>query len=86
MNCFPGVSGVKDPPTNSIDRGDVGLFPGSGRSLEEEMATHSSILAREILWIEETGGLQSTVSQRVGHRAKEHTHIWPELVLGMRVI
>jgi len=27
--------------------------------LEEEMATHSSILAWEILWAEEPGGLQS---------------------------
>ena len=27
--------------------------------LEEEMATHSSILAWEISWTEETGGLQS---------------------------
>ena len=28
--------------------------------LEEEMATHSSILANRIPWIEEPGGLQST--------------------------
>ena len=32
--------------------------------LEEEMATHSSILAWEIPWTEEPGGLQSTGSQR----------------------
>ena len=36
-------------------------------SLEKEMATHSSILAWRIPWTEEPGGLQSTVSQRVGH-------------------
>ena len=35
--------------------------------LEKEMATHSSILAWKILWMEESGGLQSTGSQRVGH-------------------
>ena len=35
--------------------------------LEEEMATHSSILAWEIQWTEEPGGLQSMGSQRVGH-------------------
>ena len=35
--------------------------------LEKEMATHSSILAWEIPWTEETGGLQSMGSQRVGH-------------------
>ena len=35
--------------------------------LEKEMATHSSILAWEIPWTEETGKLQSMGSQRVGH-------------------
>ena len=35
--------------------------------LEEEMATHSSILAWEIPWTEEPGGLQPMRSQRVRH-------------------
>ena len=35
--------------------------------LEEEMATHSSILAWRIPWTEEPGGLQATGSKRVGH-------------------
>jgi len=35
--------------------------------LEKEMATHSSILAWRIPWTEESGGLQSTGSQRVRH-------------------
>ena len=35
--------------------------------LEKEMATHSSILAWKIPWMEEPGGLQSTGSQRVRH-------------------
>ena len=35
--------------------------------LEKEMATHSSILAWRIPWIEKLGGLQSMGSQRVGH-------------------
>ena len=35
--------------------------------LEKEMATHSSILAWKIPWMEEPGGLQSIGSQRVGH-------------------
>ena len=35
--------------------------------LEEEMATHYTILAWEISWTEESDGLQSTGSQRVGH-------------------
>ena len=32
-----------------------------------EMATHSSILAWRIPWMEEPGGLQSMGLQRVGH-------------------
>ena len=35
--------------------------------LEKEMATHSRILAWEIPWTEEPGGLQSMGSQRVRH-------------------
>ena len=35
--------------------------------LEKEMATHSSILAWKIPWMEEPGRLQSMGSQRVGH-------------------
>ena len=40
---------------------------GQEDSLEEEMATHSSILAWKIPWREETAVLQSMGSQRVGH-------------------
>ena len=42
-------------------------FPSLGWEdpLEEEMATHSNILAWEIPWTEEPGGLQSVGSQRV---------------------
>ena len=36
-------------------------------SLEEGVATHSSILAGMMPWTEELGGLQSMGSQRVGH-------------------
>ena len=35
--------------------------------LEKEMATHSSILAQRIPWMEEPGRLQSMGAQRVGH-------------------
>ena len=35
--------------------------------LEKEMTTHSSILAWEIPWTEEPGGLQSMGLQRVRH-------------------
>ena len=40
---------------------------GQEDPLEKEMAIHSSILAQEIPWTEEPGGLQSTGLQRVGH-------------------
>ena len=40
---------------------------GRVEPLEEGMATHSSILAWRIPWAEESGGLQSIGSQRVGH-------------------
>ena len=53
---------VKNPPANAGDSGDTGSVPGLGRSLEKEMATHSSILAWEIPWTEEPGGLQSIAS------------------------
>ena len=48
---------VKNPPANA---GDVGLIPRSRRS----RATHSSILAWEIPWTEEPGGLESMGSQK----------------------
>ena len=40
---------------------------GQEDPLEEEMATHSSILAWRIPWTEEPDGLQSMGSQRDGH-------------------
>ena len=45
----------------------VVLSPGQEPPLEKGMATHSSILACGIPWIEELGGLQSMGLQRVGH-------------------
>ena len=47
--------------------GDLGLFPGLRRSLEKDMAAHSSILAWRIPWTEEPGMLQSMGSRRVKH-------------------
>ena len=40
---------------------------GQEDPLEEDIETHSSILAWRIPWTEEPGGLQSIGSQRVGH-------------------
>ena len=58
---------VKKLPANAGDRRDVIPFLGLEEPLEEGLATHSSILAWEILWTEEPGGLQSIGSQRVRH-------------------
>ena len=46
---------------------ETSSIPGSGRFLEKEMATHSSILAWRIPWTEESGRLLLMGSQRVGH-------------------
>ena len=57
---------VKNPPANAGDAEDAGMIPGMGRSLEQETATHSSILSWKIPWAEDPGGLQSRVSQKGG--------------------
>ena len=55
---------VKKPPAMQETR----VRPlGPEDPLEKGMVTHSSILAWEIPWTEEPGGLQSMGSQRVGH-------------------
>ena len=47
---------------------EAGVQPlGGEHPLEEEMATHSSILAWKVPWTEEPGGLQSIGLQRVEH-------------------
>ena len=55
----------KNPPANAGGIRDAGSIPGGGDPLEEEMATHSSILAWRIPWTGEPGGLQSTELHRV---------------------
>ena len=55
-----GVPVVKNLPANVQSL-------GWEDRLEEDMATHSSILAWNIPWIEEPGGLQFLGLQRVGH-------------------
>ena len=72
---FPAGSLVKNLPANA---GDTGSIPGSGRYLEKEMATHSSMLAWTIPWTEEPGGLQSRGSQKsqTQLRYKIKTQCW----------
>ena len=58
--CFSGGSGGKATACNARDQVQS---LGQEYPLEKEMATHSSILAWEIPWTEEPGGLQSMGSQ-----------------------
>ena len=56
---FPGGSDGKESACNA---GDLGLILGLGRSPGKRNATHSSVLAWKIPWINEPGGLQSLLS------------------------
>ena len=58
---------VKNLSGNAGDIRDMGLTPGLEDPQEENMATHSSILAWRIPWTEEPGRLQSMGSRRVRH-------------------
>ena len=50
---------VKNLPANAETQETWACFLGREAPLEEEMVTHSSILAWKIPWTEEPGGLQS---------------------------
>ena len=60
---------VKNPPANVRDVRDSSWVQSLGQedSLEEDMATHSTLLAWEIPWTEEPSRLWSMGLQRVGH-------------------
>ena len=58
---------VKNPPAMQETQEMWVHSLGWKGPLEEEMATHSSILVWRIPWTEEPGGLQSMELQRVGH-------------------
>ena len=53
INGFPGGSVMKNPPANAEYTGVLGRED----PLEEGMATHSSVIAWELPWTEEPGGL-----------------------------
>ena len=59
------VQWVKNPPAMQETQEMQVQSLGWEDTLEKEMATHSSILAWEIPWTEELGGLQTMESQRV---------------------
>ena len=58
---------VKNLPANARNISDAVSILDREDVLEEEMATHSSILAWRTPWTEESGGLWSKGLQRVGH-------------------
>ena len=55
---FVGLLGGLVGKESTCNVGGLGLIPGLGRSLGEEMATHSSILALRIPWTVQSMGLQ----------------------------
>ena len=59
-----GGSEVNNPP---VKQETQVRFLGWEDPLEKEIATHSSVLAWDIPWTEEPGGLPSMGSHRVGH-------------------
>ena len=74
---FPSGSVGKESACNV---GDLGWIPGSARSPEKEMATHSSILAWKIPRTEEPGGLQSMGLQTVIHNWLHSTSLFPAVL------
>ena len=70
---FPGGTVLKNLPALQETQETRVQFLGWEDPLEEEMATHSSILAWKIPWTEEPGGLHCVGLHRVGHDwATEH--------------
>ena len=62
---------LKNQPASAADVRDMGSIPGLGRSLEEEMATHYSILAWRISWAK-----RSLVgSSPQGHKESDMTEV-----------
>ena len=65
--CIRGFSDGSAGKETACNAGDVSLIPGLGRSLEEGMATHASILVWKIPRTAKAFGLQSMGLQRVRH-------------------
>ena len=82
---FLGCASGKEPglPVQEMLEMRV-LSLGQEDPLKKEMATHTSILAWRISWIEEPGRLQSTESQRVRHDSCDLAHMHPKTPSDMR--
>ena len=66
---------------SACNTGDPGSIPGLESLLEEEMATHSSILAWRAPRTEEPGGLQSTELQSRKQLSDPHSYLFREISL-----
>ena len=82
-----GIIGHSDFPGGSVVKNSPAMQEMWVRSLgwqdplEKKMATHSNILAWEIAWAEEPGGLQSMGPQSVGQNlvtehTRAHVHVY----------
>ena len=69
------ATGGSDGKESTCSAGDPVRSLGQEDPLEKEMATHSSILAWKIPWMEDPGRLQSVGSQRVGHDWMTSLHL-----------
>ena len=84
---FPGGALVKNPPASAGDPRDAGSVPGSGRSPGGGNANPLSILAWDIPWTEERGGLHTIrgiAESDTTERA--HTHVLVNSNLFSRVL
>ena len=66
ISGFPGGLAVKNPPAMQETQKTQIRSLGWEDPPEEDVATHSSILAQRVPWTDEPGGLQSIGLQRVG--------------------
>ena len=67
MGETPGGTSGKEPAANAGDLRDVGLIPGSGRSLGGGHGNPLQYSCLENPWSEEPGGLQSIGPQKLKH-------------------
>ena len=65
--CGRGFPGDSDNEESACNAGDLGLFPGLGRSPGEGYGYPLQNSCLENSWTEEPGGLQCMGSQRVRH-------------------
>ena len=77
---------VRNLPANAGDVRDAGQSLGREDPLEEDMTTHSSVLAWEVPWREEPGRFQLIRSWRAGYKWNDSTqrHNWKFIMEGTK--